>query len=173
MFHVYDGLRKGRERADTSPEPLLFSSTTTARAIFCYFPRTLFSYTSLYFLLNKQLPAAATHFFREAGKPAAPVINVIQFSNPFSFFFFFLKTMQATLLGLGVNAFFIRTPNTMQDLCGALVTIAERNQGARSQPLSRAASSLCPQLPAGTERSFSLAFIHRGTPDDAPHSRCL
>lgn len=41
--------------------------------------------------------------------------------------FFFLKTTQATLLDLGVKAFFKRTPSTAQDLCGFLVTTAEQN----------------------------------------------
>lgn len=146
------------------PQQELFSATSqgpyflTHPYTFCWISSfLLLPHTSLERLGNQQLQ----------------LLMLFSFPILFLFFFFFLKTMQATLLGLGVKAFFIRTPNTLQDLCGALVTIAERNQGARSQPLSRAASSLCPQLPAGTERSFSLAFIHRGTPDDAPRSCCL
>lgn len=40
------------------------------------------------------------------------------FGFPVLFFFMvFLKTAQAALLDLGIEAFFIRTPNTTQDLC--------------------------------------------------------
>lgn len=82
---------------------------------------------SLYFLFNEQIPTATTHKFREAGKLAVLITNVFHFLNFFSLFFF-LKTTQAVLLDWGggaFKAFCIRTPNTIQDLCGALVTAAE------------------------------------------------
>lgn len=61
-FMSYDGLWNRKKRADTDPELLLFpQSTTTARAIFCYYESTLFSYTSLHFLLNKQVVTSTTH----------------------------------------------------------------------------------------------------------------
>jgi len=76
--------------------------------------------------------------------------------------------MQVALLDLGVKAFFIRTPNTAQDLCGDLVTIAERNSGASLCPDQQSASALA----AGRDRARLLSGIHRGTPDDALSSRC-
>lgn len=83
---------------------------------------------SLYFLFNKQLPIATTHKLRESGKLAALITIVFHFHD--SIFFlcsFSLKLHMAVLLdwGEGVKAFYIRTPNTVQDLCGALVTAAQ------------------------------------------------
>jgi len=88
----HGGQWEGRKRADTDPELLLFPpSTTIAGATFCYYKRTLFSYKSPCFLLNKQLASITTHIFQETGKRAASAFNTVQFPDAFFFFYFPLK----------------------------------------------------------------------------------
>lgn len=84
FFKCLDALQKGRKRADTNPEPLLFLPfTTTAGAIFCCQARILFSYTSLCCLLNKQLATTTRDTFREPRKWVTSVFNTVQFPNAF------------------------------------------------------------------------------------------
>lgn len=147
-------------------------STTTAGAIFCYFPRISFSYMSLYFLFNKQLPTATTHIFRESGKLAVLITYVFHFHNGIFFpLFFFFKATQAVLLdwGEGVKAFYVRTLNTVQDLCEALVTAAEWNEGSSlcaQQPVASASGSQWGQSTASSQCSL-------GTADSTFHSCCF
>lgn len=88
-FMSRDGLQEGRKRADTEPEVLLFSSsTTTAGAIFCCYARTLFSYTSLCFLLNKQLVTTTHAYLERPGYGRLRFLILFSFPMPFSQFFF-------------------------------------------------------------------------------------
>lgn len=139
----HDGLQEGKKRADTDPELLLFpTSTTTAGAIFCYYARTLFSFTSLCFLLNKQLATTTTHIFREKGKWASSVFNTIQLPNAF-FLIFFPLNCTGSIIRFGGQSIFQKDTKYHTRFMWSFSSNSRKK--LRSQPLSRPASRLCPR----------------------------